>query len=263
MTKLSQHFILFLLIYFVFTFCVCAQSSLYDFLTPLKIEAFYRFDFKDDNSDNTFYINSFVLQIGADNKSKFSSHEKLLSDEFNMSSNVSKDHLNYTIDDNSAAPLNLQSELFRENDQIIHYNRVGFDIYSYTESIATILDWKISNEKKRIEGYVCQKATCSYGNKTYEAWFTKQVPIAEGPYKFKGLPGLIVKLYDLDKDYVFTLVYLKKLASNKRIIVEKSYQNSTTINKNAYHSILTKRIKNISLNLPTELGCNRYGLHNH
>ncbi|WP_170178357.1 GLPGLI family protein [Flammeovirga pectinis] len=263
MTKLSQHFILFLLFYFVFTLCICGQSSSYEFLTPLKIEAFYTFDFKEDDTDNTFYINSFVLQVGANNKSKFSSHEKLLSDEFNMNSNVSNERLNYMNADNPVAPIYLQSELFKENDQVTHYNRVGFDIYSYQESIATILDWKISNEKKRIEGYVCQKATCTYGDKTYEAWFTKQVPIAEGPYKFKGLPGLIVKLYDLDKDYVFTLVYLKKLASNKRIIIEKSYQNSTSIDKNAYHSILSKSIKNTSINLPTELGCSRHGLHDH
>ena len=44
------------------------------------------------------------------------------------------------------------------------------------------------------------------------AWFTSEIPISEGPWKFHGLPGLIVKLHDTKRHYEFELVSFKKNA---------------------------------------------------
>ncbi len=56
--------------------------------------------------------------------------------------------------------------------------------------------WKLSNEEKDIKGYNCKKAICFYRGRNYTAWFTPEIPIPEGPYKFKGLPGLILEIED-------------------------------------------------------------------
>jgi GLPGLI family protein len=56
-----------------------------------------------------------------------------------------------------------------------------------------------------INGYKSQKAKTSYGGRNYEAWFTTQIPIPDGPYKFCGLPGLIIKISDSKNHYVFEL----------------------------------------------------------
>ncbi|AXE16604.1 hypothetical protein DR864_02105 [Runella rosea] len=67
------------------------------------------------------------------------------------------------------------------------------------------LDWKILTQQDSVAGYLCTKATTSYAGRDYEAWFTTEIPIADGPHVFKGLPGLIVKLNDVRNHYVFVM----------------------------------------------------------
>ncbi|ROI10118.1 GLPGLI family protein [Chryseobacterium sp. H3056] len=66
--------------------------------------------------------------------------------------------------------------------------------------------WKIRNEKKNIQGFTCNKATTTKYVRNFTAWFTTEIPIVDGPYKFFGLPGLILEVYDDAQNYHFQLV---------------------------------------------------------
>mgnify|MGYP003613018769 CR=1 FL=1 len=44
------------------------------------------------------------------------------------------------------------------------------------------------------------------------AWFTTDLPYQDGPYKFTGLPGLIVKVEDAQGEYSFDLMKNYKIA---------------------------------------------------
>lgn len=55
-------------------------------------------------------------------------------------------------------------------------------------------DWQITNETTTVKGYVCKKATTQEGDKTITAWFTESIAITDGPSRYFGLPGLILKL---------------------------------------------------------------------
>jgi GLPGLI family protein len=57
-------------------------------------------------------------------------------------------------------------------------------------------DWKIGNETKKIGENNCKKATTLFRGRKYTAWFAEGIPINKGPWKFYGLPGLIVEVYD-------------------------------------------------------------------
>lgn len=67
-------------------------------------------------------------------------------------------------------------------------------------------EWEILNDTATILGYQCQKAQCDWRGRVWEAWFTLEIPISEGPWKFYGLPGLITKLHDTGKHYSFELI---------------------------------------------------------
>ncbi len=56
--------------------------------------------------------------------------------------------------------------------------------------------WKILNEIKEVEGYLCMKATTIDPIKevTVIAWFTNELPVSAGPEGFSGLPGLILAI---------------------------------------------------------------------
>lgn len=63
-----------------------------------------------------------------------------------------------------------------------------------------------------IGNYKAQKATTSFGGRNWNAWFTTDVPFQDGPYKFSGLPGLIVKVEDEAGDYSFDLKETKRIS---------------------------------------------------
>jgi GLPGLI family protein len=67
-------------------------------------------------------------------------------------------------------------------------------------------DWEILSDTTTILGYHCQKAQCSWRGRDWTAWFTTEIPVSEGPWKFYGLPGLITKLHDTQNHYSFVLI---------------------------------------------------------
>ncbi|HPN70173.1 MAG TPA: GLPGLI family protein [Saprospiraceae bacterium] len=71
------------------------------------------------------------------------------------------------------------------------------------------LGWEISEEVDSIGGFLVQKATTNFAGRKYEAWFTKEVAIPYGPYKFSGLPGLIIKLSDVDHKFNFLMTSIQ------------------------------------------------------
>ena len=69
--------------------------------------------------------------------------------------------------------------------------------------------WILHNDTMTVLEHSCQKATCHWRGRDFVAWFAKDIPIRRGPWKFNGLPGLILKLYDTDRFYTFEAVNLK------------------------------------------------------
>ena len=58
------------------------------------------------------------------------------------------------------------------------------------------LDWKlIPNKTLTISGYKCRKASLKFRGRDYIAYYTTEIPMSFGPWKFKNLPGLILYIY--------------------------------------------------------------------
>ena len=127
----------------------------------------------------------------------------------------------------------LFSEIFKDltKNELTEYCRMpealrSYDCY-YTEPTPK-QNWQIGNETKTIVGYQCQKATCSFRGRNYTAWFAVDIPLSYGPWKFCGLPGLILKVQDDANEYVFECVGIEQ---QKRPIIlldnYKTYRKTT------------------------------------
>ena len=91
-------------------------------------------------------------------------------------------------------------------------------------------------------GYLCQKATCYFRGRNYTAWFTTDIPISNGPWKFGGLPGLILKIYDNDKLYTFECIKIENgnftirkydhIKDNKNVNRQKLLKLQKKLNEN-------------------------------
>lgn len=77
--------------------------------------------------------------------------------------------------------------------------------YIHLEDIPDF-NWKIGSSCKTIMGYKCYNALCYFRGRCFEAWFTTEVPFKYGPWKFGGLPGLILELSDTDKEFCFECI---------------------------------------------------------
>ena len=97
-------------------------------------------------------------------------------------------------------------------DNLDFFENIDNKRYNINQEIH--LQWELSNETLLILNFKAQKATTQYGGRKWIAWFCKEIPIPNGPYKFGGLPGLIVKLEDDTKSYIWELKGIKHEKEN-------------------------------------------------
>ncbi len=95
------------------------------------------------------------------------------------------------------------------NEIFWQYQPIVYKIYKTTYSQE--FQWNIDNEHQNILGYKATKATTTFGGRSWTAWFTQELPLSDGPYKFRGLPGLILEIISDDGDYKFSFKGLEKI----------------------------------------------------
>lgn len=106
--------------------------------------------------------------------------------------------------------INYEVEKTYPDYEISLISNIGNDTYKVAEDRK--IEWKIATEKKKIGEFNTQKATADFAGRKWVAWFTTDVPIQDGPYKFSGLPGLIVEIADVKDNHKIELKGLKKIS---------------------------------------------------
>ena len=123
------------------------------------------------------------------------------------------------------------SDYFIEDGQLTEYCTMPRSLESYNSCYTEPMpkqSWTLHNETQTIIGYKCQRATCRFRGRDFEAWFAPAIPVMRGPWKFSGLPGLILKVYDKEKLYSFEAVGLEsRHYPITRFNCYKNYHRST------------------------------------
>lgn len=87
------------------------------------------------------------------------------------------------------------------------------DCYIVRDTIPKI-KWTIHKETRKIENFNCFRARGDFGGRTYNVWFTPDIPSSFGPYKLGGLPGLIVEAYAEDGMVKYTFQGFEQLTKD-------------------------------------------------
>ena len=115
--------------------------------------------------------------------------------------------------------------------KMIVLDRIDETEYSYTDDLNS-QEWKLTTDTMTIMGYLCQKAVCQWRGREYEAWFTLDIPVSDGPMKFGGLPGLIMKLSDSKQEWTYEIdgiQYLNRPIVMRPPLKQKQYEKTTRL----------------------------------
>jgi GLPGLI family protein len=73
------------------------------------------------------------------------------------------------------------------------------------------LAWTLTYDTLTVSGYLCQQATATFRGVEWHVWYTEEIPSSAGPWRLRGLPGLIVKAES--EAHTFCLAGLRMEAS--------------------------------------------------
>lgn len=100
------------------------------------------------------------------------------------------------------------------SDNILrYYDTAGIDKLCYEETPEEWC-WEITDSTKTILGYECVKATTAFHGRKWTAWFSPEIPVANGPWKLGGLPGIILEASTDDGKYSFSATGIEQTSKN-------------------------------------------------
>ncbi len=84
------------------------------------------------------------------------------------------------------------------------YDRLASELCQYSEPFDE-MQWELAEDSTRtVLGYQCILATTDYHGRRWNVWFTPEIPLQDGPWKFHGLPGLILSAEADNSPFSFT-----------------------------------------------------------
>lgn len=197
------------------------------------IRIFYNLESKTNTEKDTIVSDVYVLDFyPKTKKSHFYNYVYNTTDSIMTDlKKISDKNGGVSFDFNKLKKMNVDIGVINEFDRSYTIQTFDGDYFKYEDK--SDINWKILNDKKTCGDYTCQKATANFKGRQWEIWFTNDVPIYYGPYKFNGLPGMIYEATDKTGSYKFTFIGLKKIDEEK-IYIPTSFSRSISTTKSKY-----------------------------
>lgn len=186
----------------------------------IAFKATYKLTYQKDSTSVESKKSEIMWLFIGDESSLFLSKPRALKDSLDLNSNVASVGSDTWKQSLAKTKTDIDFKIFknRSNKEVYYSIKILEDRFFYSEPLET-QNWIIQNESKKLLGYTAQKAITSFAGREYTAWFTSEIPISEGPYKFTGLPGLILEIKDARDHYNFELVGFEKLTPKLSLMV--------------------------------------------
>ena len=209
-----------------------------------KYKATYDLTWQIDSTNSESIQNETMVLFIGDKISRFSSEGQYIADSIKEAYKDRERTQQSFNEMRSKMPMSaLNFYVFKRQNsaQVSFTEKIVKDNYRYIQDIDD-LNWEILPETKEVAGFVAQKAKASFSGRDYTAWFTTEIPISEGPYKFRGLPGLILKISDNNDYYTFKLNGFKEL--NDEISIEFDPEDYLEVSRERFLQIKQEYAEN-------------------
>jgi GLPGLI family protein len=93
----------------------------------------------------------------------------------------------------------------RAGDFGIYFSPIfGKNFYVKEDSLFSQIQWNLNDTlQKKILDFNCKAATAYFRGRQYIAYYTEELPFSSGPWKFVGLPGLILEVFTTDRKFAY------------------------------------------------------------
>jgi len=145
---------------------------------------------------------NFALRIGK-NASQYFSYDELRDDSLGSNPETAMIILNEMLDEarnrqdqskQRAASPGHGDYLYRNLDKgsFTTYTQ-DFDSHYRIVEAVPVQSWSINGDStQQIIGFICHMATTHFRGRDWKVWYSEEIPLALGPWKLSGLPGLIL-----------------------------------------------------------------------
>lgn len=176
-----------------------------------ELEVHYEYSFVNDTTDidPTHRLKELMILDFNNNSSIFYSQQYMDAGEIIKKAMIAaKTSSNVEIKTGDLPKYKVGYSIYRDGSKVYFTSSIARDFFTFED---TYLKWNTNySDTKAILGYICHKATTIFGKRIYTAWFTKDIPISEGPYRFKGLTGLILEASDVKNFHSFKAIGIEK-----------------------------------------------------
>ena len=120
------------------------------------------------------------------------------------------------------APFKEKTFLDLANQKVVSVLTVGKDADAKTYRAETPfkkpVDWQITDQTKKIAGYMCHKATVPYKKDTYTVWYTTELPFTYSPVRdLMPEKGVVLMIESNREAYKVTKVDMKATVSEQDV----------------------------------------------
>ena len=233
-----------LLFTLLFSFFSCKKET--DFLVK------YDFKYAPDSLNKTKIVSEEMILSTNNQGYAYMSNGLFTSDTIgNLTDLVKQGKLSFSDFMNQKGQDSQNIKLYFNKDSNAYHIHTSIDGLSYKfKDDVTKLTWELVDEEKQIQNYKAKKAKTKAFGKNWIAWYTEKIPVAYGPYKFQGLPGLILELSDDKNNFKFDLVEVK-IDTTKYPIYEKANEVNS---KRIEFENKIKEIKNNPVKITSKTG---------
>ncbi len=164
----------------------------------VKLIVNYSYRFMPDTSSRDVFVTENTLLFVGNTSSLYTGYETYLYDSALQAKIEARKNgiLHSSINPGINLKNPLASKVIKQNNENKFYTVERFYKDFLAEEVIDKINWTIYGDTKKIDDFLCQRATCRFRGRTYEAWFSPQLPFADGPWKLGQLPGLILDAHD-------------------------------------------------------------------
>lgn len=174
------------------------------------IELQYCLKFKKNYKQQTYDVDDRIVQIG---EHIIKDYSKIIFHYDSLKTINDKKGLRSSGISGNVFCYELTNDLDKAESFIKYHLALNGGTLCYTSKLPK-LEWELSPDSTLdVLGYTCNFAQMHFAGRDYRVWYSIDVPVPYGPYKFYGLPGLVMKVEEKSGLYIWELVGLKNVSS--------------------------------------------------